>query len=278
VTPSYPPEQHVMRDLRIESEHRAEGNAFTLAPVSEHLRNRAGGAGLGVLVTLVDTAGALVALPAATPDWIATVDLSLRTIAPVTDGPAIAESRLVRAGKNVIVVGIEVFDGHGHDHPDGSRPCGAGIMSFARIPGHVTRAERRPGDQTGERTKMALDDTRLRAPLHEHIGLRVVDAAAGAVEVDRTEYVSNSFGSVNGGVLGMIVQAAAETALEAAGHQFVAADAELHYLAQTQQGPVRTATRILRIGDDHAVCEVRAVDAGAGDRLLTLAAVTLVRA
>jgi uncharacterized protein (TIGR00369 family) len=266
-----------MRDLRIESEYRAEGHAFTLAPLTDHLRTRTGGAGLGVLVTLVDTAGALVALPAAAPDWIATVDLSLRTVAPVTEGPAIAEARLVRVGKNVIVVGIDLFDGHGHDRPDGSRPCGAGIMSFARIPASATRAERRPGVPAGGRTTMARDENRLRAPLHDHIGLRVVDAAAGAVEVDKTEYVSNSFGSVNGGVLGMIVQAAAETALEAAGHPFTAVDAELHYLAQTQHGPVRTATRILRVRDDHAVCEVRAVDAGAGDRLLTLAAVTLVR-
>jgi uncharacterized protein (TIGR00369 family) len=266
-----------MRDLRIESEHHAEGHAFTLAPLNDHLRDRFGSAGLGVLVTLVDTAGALVALPAAAPDWIATVDLSLRTIAPVTDGPAIAESRLVRAGKNVIVVGIDVYDGHGADRPDGSRPCGAGIMSFARIPGHVTRAQSRPGDQFGQRTKMALDDSGLRGPLHDRLGLRVVDPEAGAVEIDKTEYVSNSFGSVNGGVLGMIVQAAAETGLEAAGHAFVAVDVEMHYLAQTERGPVRTATRILRVGDDHAVCEVRVVDTGAGDRLLTLAAVTLVR-
>jgi uncharacterized protein (TIGR00369 family) len=266
-----------MRDLRIESEHRAEGHAFTLAPVNDHLRNRSGGAGLGVLVTLVDTAGALVALPAAAPDWIATVDLSLRTSAPVTDGPAIAESRLVRAGKNVIVVGIDVYDGHGHDEPDGSRPCGAGIMSFARIPGHVTRAQSRPGEEPGQRTKMALDGNGLRAPLSDHLGLRIVDAGAGAVEIDKTEYVSNSFGSVNGGVLGMIVQAAAETSLATAGHPFVAVDVELHYLAQTQSGPVRTATRILRVRADHAVCEVRAVDAGADDRLLTLAAVTLER-
>ena len=265
-----------MRDLRIESEYRAEGHAFSLAPVTDHVRNRTGGAGLGHLVTLVDTAGALVALPAAAPDWIATVDLSLHAVAPVTDGPAIAEAQIVRVGKNVIVVGIDVFDGHGHDHPDGSRPCGAGIMSFARIPGHATRAERRPDDQRGVRTTMALDDNHLRAPLSDHIGLRVVDATAGAVEVDMTEYVSNSFGSVNGGVLGMIVQAAAETTLEAKGTAFVATDVELHYLARTERGPVRTATRVLRPRADHAVCQVRVFDAGAADRLLTLAVVTLV--
>src|SRR5262249_55219354 len=158
-----------------------------------------------------------------------------------------------------------------------SRPCGAGIMSFARIPGHATRAEHRPGDRVGERTTMALDDNHLRGPIADHIGLRVVDAAAGVVEVEKTEYVTNSFGSVNGGVLGMIVQAAAETSVEAAGAPFAATDVELHYLAQTGHGPVRTATRVLRLRDDHAVCQVRVVDAGAGERLLTLASVTLVR-
>jgi uncharacterized protein (TIGR00369 family) len=277
---AYPPDQHVMRDLRIEIEHRSADHALCLAPVTEHVRNRAGAAGLGLLVTLTDTSGALVALPAAAPDWIATVDLSLHTLAPITEGPAIAESRLVRVGKNVIVVGVEVYDAHGGDEPDGSRPCGSGLMSFARIPGHATRAERRPGEQFGERTTQARDDTHLRRPLFDHIGLRIVDAANGAVEVDKSEYVSNSFGTVNGGVLGMAFQAAAETRLEAldagpVGRAFVASDAQVHYLAQTEAGPVRTSVRILRVATDHAVCQVRAVDAGNDDRLLALATVTL---
>jgi uncharacterized protein (TIGR00369 family) len=277
---AYPPDQHVMRDLRIEIEHRSEDHAFCLAPLTEHVRNGAGAAGLGLLVTLTDTSGALVALPAATPDWIATVDLSLHALEPVTEGPAIAEARLVRAGKNVIVVGVEVYDGHGTDRPDGSRPCGSGLMSFARIPGHVTRAERRPGDQIGRRTTQAGPDDRLRKPLFDHIGLRVVDAATGTVEVDKSEYVSNSFGTVNGGVLGMAIQAAAETRLdtmtaETGGRPFVAADAQVHYLAQTEAGPVRTSVRILRVAADHAVCQVRAVDAGNADRLLALATVTM---
>jgi uncharacterized protein (TIGR00369 family) len=283
---AYPPEQHVMRDLRIEIEHRSADHALCLAPVTEHVRNRAGAAGLGLLVTLTDTSGALVALPAAAPDWIATVDLSLHSLAPITEGPAIAESRLVRVGKNVIVVGVEVYDAHGGDQPDGSRPCGSGLMSFARIPGHATRADRRPGEQFGERTTEARDDTHLRRPLFDHIGLRVVDAATGAVEVDKSEYVSNSFGTVNGGVLGMAFQAAAETRLDALDaldavdtgsrdRAFVAGDAQVHYLAQTEVGPVRTSVRILRVAADHAVCQVRAVDAGNDDRLLALATVTL---
>jgi len=275
VAATYPPEQHIVRDLRIESEHSASGRAFCLAPVTDHVRNRAGAAGLGLLVTLVDISGALVGLPAADPDWTATLDLSVHGIAPVTDGPAIAASYLVRAGKNVIVVGVDVYDGHGRDQPDAARVCASGLMSFARIPASATRASRRPGGEPGRRVLHGDGTSQLRASLFEHIGLRVVDAAAGAVELDKTEYVSNSFGTVNGGVLGMAVQAAAETCLEAAGHPFVATDAQVHYLAQTEAGPVRTAARILRVAADHAVCEVRTVDTGADDKLLTIATVTL---
>jgi acyl-coenzyme A thioesterase PaaI-like protein len=275
ITSTYPPAHHVMRDLRVEIEHRAVDDALCLAPVTEHVRNRSGAASLGLLLTLIDTGGALVALPAAAPDWIATVDLSYHAQAPVTDGPAIAEARIVRVGKNVIVVGVEVSDGHGAGQPDGSRVCGSGLMSFARIPGHATRADRRPGERLGTRMSPAGPDHGLRAPLLDSVGLRVVDAAGGVVEVDKSEYVSNSFGTVNGGVLGMAVQAAAETALDAAGHAFDATDAQIHYLAQTQTGPVRTSARVLRVGGDHAVCGVRAVDAGNDDALLALATITL---
>ena len=38
---------------------------------------------------------------------------------------------------------------------------------------------------------------------------------------------------------------------------------------------MRTSVRILRVATDHAVCQVRAVDAGNDDRLLALATVTL---
>jgi acyl-coenzyme A thioesterase PaaI-like protein len=117
----------------------------------------------------------------------------------------------------------------------------------------------------------------LDRPLHDKIGIRLVDAARGIVEVDKHDYVRNSFGTINGGAVGMIFEAAAEHAARAAGDaHYVVADLSVHYLAQTKTGPARTACRVMRHDAAHAVCELSLVDAGAGDQLLALATVTLV--
>jgi acyl-coenzyme A thioesterase PaaI-like protein len=109
------------------------------------------------------------------------------------------------------------------------------------------------------------------APLLERCGLRVIDAAAGVVELANSPYVANSMGAINGGVLGMVFQGAAEAAVPG----FVATDIQIHYLSQARTGPARTNTVVLRQSGDHAVCQIEAVDAGADDRLLSIATVTL---
>jgi acyl-coenzyme A thioesterase PaaI-like protein len=106
-------------------------------------------------------------------------------------------------------------------------------------------------------------------PVVERMGLRIV--AEGA-ELDRTDYVRNSFGTINGGVLGFLVCAAAE---EVSG--LVAADLVLRYVGQTKVGPARATATVIRDGGDHVVCDVRVVDAGADGLLLARATVTTTR-
>jgi hypothetical protein len=103
------------------------------------------------------------------------------------------------------------------------------------------------------------------------IGLRVVDADAGVVELEQTPYVANSLGAINGGVLGMVFQGSAE----AAHPGMIATDIQMHYLSQNKVGPARTSLTRLRSAGDHAVCAIDVVDAGSGDRLLCRATVTL---
>ena len=102
----------------------------------------------------------------------------------------------------------------------------------------------------------------------------MIDAATGQVELAKSEYIRNSFGTINGGVMGMVMQGAAEAAGAGLG-RFVATDIQLHYLAQTRTGPLRTSLRLVRVTPDHVVCRVRAVDAGNDDLVVALATVLL---
>jgi acyl-coenzyme A thioesterase PaaI-like protein len=105
----------------------------------------------------------------------------------------------------------------------------------------------------------------------DRIGVTVVDPGTGVVEIERSDYVRNSFGTINGGVLGAVFQAAAEAMRPG----LVATDLQVHYLSQVQAGPARTRGTVSREAHGHTVVTFEAVDAGHQDQLLTLATVTL---
>jgi len=282
---TYPPAKHVMRDLDITTLVVSRTRSIGVIPITDALHtgppgNRA--AALGLTSIVADTQAAMVALIAAEPDWIATVDLSLHEVAPVTGSTMLVDARLVRAGSNIIVVRVDSYDVGDRrdiealadvDVPSADLDlCATGLVSFARIPASASAVGTRlkPGERVGIVSPTAPGQPEPR-PLLERIGLQIVDAAAGAVELPRTPYVGNSFGAVNGGVLGMVFQGAAEAAHP--GRRAV--DIQTHYLSQAKTGPVRTRLQPVRQAADHAVCRIEAVDAGHNDQLLAVAVVTL---
>jgi acyl-coenzyme A thioesterase PaaI-like protein len=147
-------------------------------------------------------------------------------------------------------------------------------MTFARIPGSASTIT--PGaieEGVGRVASMALADSGFRSPFHEALGLRVVDVAAGIVEIDKTDYVRNSFGTINGGVVAATFAAAAEAAgASASGAPVEALDLQVHYLAQTKEGPARTSAEVLRHDDRSAVVRLELHDVSDGT-LLALATV-----
>jgi acyl-coenzyme A thioesterase PaaI-like protein len=226
-------------------------------PVDVVTADRSGRLGLGALATLVDLTCARVALGTAHPHWIATADLSIQTTDRPTGGTATVEVRLLRAGSKLIVLDVDL---HG---------MGSGVATFVRIPSSASEVVR-PQQVIGERMGMAPLGPPPTMPIGEKMALAVVD---GGVELARTDYVRNSFGTINGGVMGFLVCAAAE---EATG--LVAADLLLRYVGQTKVGPARAVATVVRTAADHAVCEVRVVDAGADGLTLARATVTLLPA
>lgn len=252
----YPPDEHVLRDLQIESWLDAPDHGFAELPITDAVRDRSGAVAVGALVTLVDLACARVSFAAAHPNWIATADLSVVTSGPVTAGRVTAEARMVRAGSKLISIDVDL---HG---------AGRAAASFVRIPREASLVER-PLPAIGERMTMPLVGPPSDRSILDRLGLR---STHGGIELDRADYVSNSFGTINGGVLGFLVAAAAE---EATG--LTTADVALRYLGQTKVGPAHAAATVIRSGADHAVCDVHVRDAGADGALLARATATLVR-
>ncbi|MCY3576523.1 MAG: hypothetical protein OXH53_04315 [bacterium] len=259
----YPPEHHILRDLKLESERPERGRALSYAPLGPALLTSSGNARLGVIGVTVDAAGALTALIEALPDRIATQDLSYTASGFARQGPLIASCRLLRAGQRLITVAATLADGCGSDDPNQAQPIGEAILSFSLIPN-------RPGNDdlshlqepVIERRTMGLATSGFgNTALWGAIGLDVVDAAAGVVQVPMTDYVRNSFGTINGGVMIMADEAAGELAVqEALGTPVAAMSLNYRFLDQTRIGPAQTQTTVLRNNDQSAVAIVRLID------------------
>jgi len=125
---------------------------------------------------------------------------------------------------------------------------------------------------------MATETSGLRAPLPDALGLRVLDAAAGVVEVPITDWTLNSMGAMQGGVVTMVADAAAECALrEATGEPVVVTDMHVTYLGFGRIGPVRTSVEVLAASATHATAHVDIVDSGAEERTMTLVSAAATR-
>jgi uncharacterized protein (TIGR00369 family) len=266
----YPPAEHLLRDLRLTVEHRPDGTSTAWMPLTEHVCNPSGAPRAGVLSTLVDVVGGGLAAVAARPDWIATADLTLH----LTPRPAVdevrAEGRVLRQGRTTVVIEVGLHDPRG-------TALGLATMSFAVLPRRAENLVIEQADQVTRMT-MATEDSGFTAPFPEHVMITVLDAAAGAIELPLRDYVRNSLGAVQGGVVAAAADAAAEQAIGAAcGAAVETVDLQITYLALVKVGPVRTRTRVLSATDSFGAAHVEIVDAGADDRLTTLARVVATR-
>ena len=79
----------------------------------EHMRNNAIAHG-GVIATLIDSAMAIAIMALLDEnERTVTVDLTIHYLRPVPEGSAKASARVVRAGRRVVTVSAELFDGEG---------------------------------------------------------------------------------------------------------------------------------------------------------------------
>ena len=103
---------------------------------------------------------------------------------------------------------------------------------------------------------------------------RVVDAESGpALEMDLREEVVNPHGSLQGGLMGALIECgAAGCAVAAADSQnIVATDMLIRFLSAVKVGPARTVAKVLRKSRKTIVVQCDVIDVGADRRLVASA-------
>jgi acyl-coenzyme A thioesterase PaaI-like protein len=274
----YPPPQHVLRDLRIEVDHRG-ASPVVRAPVVPELLGPGGSVRAGVLGVALDVFGGNLAVEAAAPDWALTAQLELHVLRALTHGTIAVTGRPLRAGRtNLVAEAWIAAEDAGPDAADpadptaGARTAAFGRLTFTRVPsrgGAPPRARR-----GGLLYRFAEAEERLRVPFHQAIGLRVLDAAAGELEIALVSYVHNSVGALQGGLVVALADASAEQAGRALlGREVASSDLAVHYLALGREGPIRTCATLLRRDSDSALFSIEQRDAGQEERVSAVATV-----
>jgi uncharacterized protein (TIGR00369 family) len=264
---SYPPERHLLRDLRFTFDEHADGTSVARLPVVPEVCTDAGSVRAGALATLVDVLGGGLAATAVHPNWIATADLTVHLVRGVAGDAVEASARVLRAGRTTVVIEVAL------DNDEG-RAVGVATMSFSVLP----RREINPDIATTRPlgpSSMALPDSGLDLPLLDALEIRTIDAARGVVEAPVVPWALNSMGAMQGGVVATLVDAAGETALRhASGEPLVVTDIQMTYLAFGKAGPIRTAVDVLSVSAARGVARVEVVDAGSDVRRMAVARVT----
>ncbi len=263
VDSSYPPDHHVLRDLRLESETRPDLTARGWIDVSEALRGPTDLPHPGALATLVDAVGGGLAATAARPDWIATADLTMHLVPCPGVTRVQAAGRVLRAGRTTVVLEVDMTGDEGD-------VLGMATMTFAILPRRDGNPVIDPEAAT-RRTTMARPDSGFTQSLETATGLRVLDDARGAVQLPLTDYVRNTLGAVQGGMMAMTAAVAAERALSAAAQTHIdIVDLQVTYLTLAKVGPVASTVRVLDHQPDFATADVELTDAGADGRVTTI--------
>ncbi len=81
----------------------------------------------GAIATLVDTAVAMAILGASEPgDRFTTIEMKINYLSPVREGRVVAEAKLIRDGRRIVVAECDVFEHRG-------RLAAKGLLTYMRL-------------------------------------------------------------------------------------------------------------------------------------------------
>ena len=266
----YPSDDHVMRDLMISLEFKGRVQSVIQAPVVPQVCTDSHTMHVGVIAMLVDILGGYLSARAAYPDWVATADLTMHTVHRVTSGILTAVGSVTRAGRTAFVVEVNIREERNFSTQH-AMPVGSAIMTFSKLPRREDTLELEIDENANDVFRFALSDSGLTEHFLDKIGLKILDASTGILELRLTNYIRNSFRSLQGGMIAILADIAGQKVARAAtGKLLTTSDLTIHYLAPGKTGPFRTTTRLLRLTDDTALTRIDITDMGVDNRLISV--------
>lgn len=193
--------------------------------------------------------------------WTLTTDLSIRMRPIPAPETAEATCAIVRRGRRSVTSTFDVVGGDG-------TPVAGGAIGFAAVPRREDDPPK-PHFPPEVAAQLFNGQSTLTEPLREAAGIEVLDAANGVVEVAVTPELRNPAGTLQGAMVALIAEVAAEElAATRADGPMVVTELDLRYLAQAPIGPVRTRTRPLGPAADDPM-QIELIDTSV-DRVTTL--------
>jgi uncharacterized protein (TIGR00369 family) len=267
---TYPPQDHMLRDLSIDMLTTGTESATIQAPVVPEICSEKGVLCVGLQATLVDVLGGVIAIPAFSPDWISTSNLSIHTTRPVMSGRVWAEGRVLRAGRTSVVIGVEIQAGETALLQQ-MAPAGFATITYSRLPGNKTKLQMKTSGNPQETVRFSLKGVGLDKPFVQKLGVQILDRAAGKIVLNMKDYVRNSLGSLQGGMTAFLADLAGQyIAREATGKPGQTRDLVVNYMSPGITGPFQTAAEVLRMDHHSVLTRVRVIDQGNEHRLVAV--------
>jgi uncharacterized protein (TIGR00369 family) len=267
----YPPQDHMIRDLQVSLEVDGTGLSTIRAPVVPEICTDQGAMYVGVMATLVDILGGGLSIMAVSPDWSATSGLSIHTTGRATSGEVAATGSVIRTGRTMIVVSVDIYEVTGNSALK-SKAIGSAMIDFSRLPRRKDTLEIVIDEGAAEAFQFAVEGSGLIRPYLDEVGMRVLNETAGVVELKMSDYIRNSFRSLQGGIVAILADVAGQHAARAAtGKPLITSDLLIHFISQGKVGPFRTKAEVLRAKENTALTRIEVIDTGADDRLITVA-------
>lgn len=257
----------MIRDLNMTLEYNSKESSTTRIPVVPSVCNEQGNVQAGVLATLVDLASGALAARVVYPDLTATGALRIYSTQPAKSSEVAAVGSVLRAGHATVVVKTEIVTGI----TGSSTSIGSGIATFYRLSRRDGNVEMVKDVISSQATTFQAEGPGLSKHLFDKAGLRVIDEAAGIVELDMSEYVRNHIGALEGGMIANMADVAGQCAARTvASKPMITYDLAMSYLSQGRVGPFYTRTEVLRITRDSVLTRVGIFDRGADDLLMSV--------
>ena len=212
-----------------------------------------------VMLTFADIVLGILSGFASAPRISLTADLRAQIMYAPPFGPIEVEGRLLKTGRTT-TVGETTFSVPGADVPF--------AISFGTFIGSPRPGDVRAVELTGyAEPRKALT---LTQPFTDRLGIRIVEP--GVADADHRPDLLNTSDSIQGGVLALIAEVAAQSLATAeAGRTFVVDDLDIRYLRSARVGPARAQARLLHLTDTRANVAIEIRDLGGDNRIVSYA-------